>query len=291
MERLSAAAEHQAFAEIPESVSVDRIGIESRKIADALDELGAALDQQAGQLDEWREHVIQLLLKPLVDEEKDETTGEEYEQSTKLQDEILVYLQILRTALADRQAALTGQKNFLVEHETKAAAKAAAEGGGPYPEKLLELLKVREVIKLPFVEGDPLTSLRGLVSELRGLSVKLRNDASTGSMRAANELAVVSALLKSTIDQQAKQAKAATIVEKELQRFMDTLNARIEYYRQLQEVSDMVGEYEGSLEEDALDAALGQLQRQEQGLQTKLAAAESKHRYRKSPLGLSGSYG
>ncbi|KAL2259405.1 hypothetical protein VTK26DRAFT_6921 [Humicola hyalothermophila] len=279
MERLSTAAEQQTFAVIPESAPVEKNGIESRRIADALDELGGALDIQASQLDDWREHVIQLLLKPLVDEEKDETTGEEYEQSTKLQDEILVYLQILRTALADRQAAITGQINFLAEHEIKAAARAAADGKGPFPEKLLELLQVREDIKPPFVEGYPLSSLRGLVSELRALSVKLRNDASTGSARAANEFAVVSSLLKSTMEQQASQAKAATAVEKELQRLMDTLNARIDYYRQLQEVSDMVGEYEGSLEEDALNAALESLQRQEQALQTKLAAAESKHRY------------
>ena len=283
MERLASAAAEQSFAVIPEFTPVDQKGIESRRIADALEELGGALDEQACQLDDWREHVIQLLLKPLVDEENDETTGEEYEQSTKMQDEILVYLQVLRTALADRQAAVTGQKNFLVEHETKVAARAATEGDGPFPQGLLELLKVRDVVKPPFVEGDPLSSLRGLVSELRGLSVKLRHDAASGSSRAANELAVVSGLLKSTISQQTRQTKASTVMEKELQRFMDTLNARIDYYRQLQEVSDMVGEYEGSLEDGALDATLGAVQRQEDALQTKLAATESKHRYCKSP--------
>ncbi|KAL2025050.1 hypothetical protein VTK56DRAFT_52 [Thermocarpiscus australiensis] len=279
MERLGSAASRQSFAVIPDFKPIDQKGIESRRIADALEKLGVALDEQADQLDDWREHVIQLLLKPLVDEENEETTGEEYEQSTKLQDEILVYLQILRTALADRQSAITGQKNFLVEHETKAAARMAAEGNGPFPERLLELLRVRDNIKPPFVEGDPLTSLRGLVSELRGLSVKLRSEAAAGSSRAANELAVTSNLLKSTLSQQAEQLKAATAMEKEIERFMDTLNARLEYYRQLQEVSDMVSEYQGSQDDGALGAALQAARRQEETLQARLAASESKHRY------------
>ncbi|KXX75155.1 putative ATP-dependent helicase IRC20 [Madurella mycetomatis] len=279
MERLAKAAAQQSFAVVPEFKSIKQKGLESRKVSDALEQLGGALDDQANQLDDWREHVIQLLLQPLVDEENDETTGEEYEESTKLQDEILVYLQALRTALADRQAAITGQKNFLAEHETKAAIRMAMEGDGPFPERLLELMRVRDAIKPPFVEVDPLSSLRGLVSELRGLSVKLRHEAATGSSRAANELTVVSGLLKSTLSHQGEQAKAATAMEKEIERFMDTLNARIEFYRQLQEVSDMVGEYECSKEDAALEAALQAAQRQEESLQTKLATAESKHRY------------
>lgn len=281
MERLARAAAQQRFAVIPTFKAIDQKGLESRKVADALEELGPALDEQAAQLDDWREHVIQLLLKPLVDEENDETTGEEYEQSTKLQEEILVYLQILKTALADRQATITGQLNRLVEHETKVAARFAAEGDGPFPERFLELLEAREEVKPPFVEGDSLSSLRGLVSELRGLSVKLRHDAAAGSSRASNELAVTSNLLKSMLSQQAEQTKAAAAIEKETERFMDILNARLEYYRQLQEVSDMVGEYEGSLGDGALATALQTVQRQEENLQAKLAAAEAKHRYRK----------
>ncbi|KAK4104906.1 hypothetical protein N658DRAFT_493007 [Parathielavia hyrcaniae] len=279
MERLLKAASQQAFAVIPEFEPTEKKGIESRRIADYIEEIGVALDEQAAEIDEWREHAIQLLLKPLVDEDNDDITGEEYEQSTKLQDEILVYLQVLRTALADRHAAITGQKNFLVEHETTTAARMAAAGEGPFPEKLLELLKVREVIRPPFVEGDPMTSLRGLVSELRALAAKLRNEAATGSSRAANELSVVSDLLKSTLSYQSRQAKAEMAMEKEIERFMDTLNARIDFYRQLQEVSDMVAEYEGSLEVEALEVALQTLQRQEQALRAKTAAVKAKHRY------------
>ncbi|AEO56866.1 hypothetical protein MYCTH_2125853 [Thermothelomyces thermophilus ATCC 42464] len=279
MERLTKAASEQAFAVIPTFTSVEKNGIESRRIGDAIEELNVALDEQAARIDDWREHVIQLLLKPLVDEESGEITGEEYEQSTKLQEEILVYLQILRKACADRHAAITGQKNFLVEHETKVASRMATAGEGPFPEKFLALLKVCESVRPPFVEGDPLTSMRGIISELRALSVKLRTDAGTGSSRATKELAIVSGLLKSTLRHQTEQTKAATALEKEIERFRDTLNARIEFYRQLQEVSDTVREYEGSLEPDALENAMLRTIGQERELQEKLNTAQSKHRY------------
>lgn len=259
------------------------MGIESRRIADALEELSAALDEQAAELDDWREHVIQLLLKPLVDEEKEDITGEEYEQSTKLQEEILVYLQILRAALADRRAAIAGQRNFLVEHEIKTAMRMAIEGDGPFPEKFLELVAACEAVKPPFVEGDPLSSVRGVVLELRSLSAKLRHEEATGNSRSAHELLVVSNLLKVAVELQTEQTKAVAVMDRELDRFMVTLNARIEYYRQLQAVSDMVGEYEGSLEEDALVIALQSVRRQEDILETKLAAATAKHRYCEYP--------
>ncbi|VBB75674.1 Putative SNF2 family helicase/ATPase [Podospora comata] len=279
MEHLAHRAAEQNFAEIPEFKPPSQSGLETSRIVDALTDIGGALDEQANQIDEWREHVIQLLLKPLVDEDNDEVTGEEYEQSTKLQDEILVYLQVLRTALADRSAAVTGQKNFLVEHETKVAARMAAEGDGPFPEKLLQLLAESQAIKPPFVEGQALSSLRGVVSELRGLTLKLRQDTASGSARAAAELEIADALLKSTTSHQNDQAKAVASMEKETEKCMDTLNARLAFYRQLQEVSDMVGDYEGSREEGPLQTALRTADKQVQTLQGKLAAAEAKHRY------------
>ncbi|EAQ85957.1 hypothetical protein CHGG_07210 [Chaetomium globosum CBS 148.51] len=279
MGRLMKAAVEQSFAVVPAFEPIDLSGIESRRIADGLEELFAGLNEQAAEIDDWREHVIQLLLKPLVDEENDEITGEEYEQSAKLQDEILVYLQILRTAIAYRNSSITGQKNFLVEHETKAAARRARAGEGPLPGMFLALLGFCEQVKPPFVEGDPLTSVRGLVSELRALSAKLQHDAGAGSSRSARELAVVSVLLTATSGAQKEQTRAVTAMEKETERFMDTLNARIEYYRQLQEVSDTVAEYEGSLEPDELNAALIEAEKYEERLEKQLDAGKSKHRY------------
>ena len=279
MDRLTSKAAQQLFAVIPESRVASSHGIESGKIVNALDQISADLNEQANVLDDWREHVIQLLLKDLVDDDESgeaTATGEEYEESTKLQDEVLVYIQVLRAAVADRNAVVSGQKiSHLVVQETKGAIRLAEGGDGPSPVTLLELFKTRGAVQPRFDETDILTSLKGIVSKLRQLSVNLRHDAASGSARAATELAIVTSLLKLTTSQQSEQAKAVTAMEQEVERFTETLNARIDFYRQLQGLSDTVAELEGTVD----DAALQMAEKQEKTLQTKLSTAEAKHRY------------
>ena len=125
MMKVAKKAKLQSFMQIPEFPSSSpRGGIESRRIMEQLNELGIALDAQANHLDEWREQTIKLLLRSLVDEDEGiEITGDEYEESTKTQDEVLVLVQALRTVIEDRYDALTGQENLLVNGEVKTARK------------------------------------------------------------------------------------------------------------------------------------------------------------------------
>ena len=115
MDKLDECRQKQDFAVIPAVDIPEESGVECSNIIIALEGIYEALDRQADKLDEWREHVIQLLLKPLVDEDNTdvEATGQEYEESTKLQDEILAYVQVLKAAIADRQAVISGQRNGL----------------------------------------------------------------------------------------------------------------------------------------------------------------------------------
>jgi len=104
MKRISKNAEIQAFVQIPEfPSSPPKGGIESRRIMEQLDALATALDAQANILDDWREQTVQFLLRPLVDEEDGvEITGDEYENSTKTQEEVMIFVQALRAVIADR---------------------------------------------------------------------------------------------------------------------------------------------------------------------------------------------
>jgi E3 ubiquitin-protein ligase SHPRH len=269
-------AAKQAFAQIPEFKSLPQKGIESHRIAEALERLCGFFDVQANQLDAWREHVIQLLLKPLLDENDDDITGEEFDESTKLQEEIMVYVQVLRAMISDRQRTLSGQENALVDHEYRVAVRQAMNGEGPFPAKMLELFRIRDGMK--FKDRNLHVSLRGIVSELRGLSLRLRHEAASGSERAQKELEIVMDQLKLTQCQLTEQNKVSTAMEHELERFTSTMNARVDFYRQLQAVSDSVADYKGSKTEADLATTLIQ----EGNLRQKLAAAEAKHRYRKS---------
>lgn len=282
MQKISDAASKQAFAVIPEYKSVDKRGIESRAVVEDLEIIAAGLNEQADQLDDWREHVIQLLLKALVDEDDEvEITGDEYEDSTKLMEEIVVYIQILRAAIADREEAVTGQTNELVKHEARVSLQQAFTDEGPFPEKVIELFAVRDRIKpKPEKDNADLRSLRAVVAKLRTATVKLRHDLANGSSRAKLELDIVTEQLKITQKQLTEQQKVAQAMDTELDLFTSTMNARVEFYRQLQNVSDSVAPYEGPSGDDQMNMLLGQ----EEVLAEKLEASNAKHRYRKCRL-------
>lgn len=275
MGRIAEDASSQNFAQIPELQITDQKGIESRSIVEKLELLSAALNEQANQLDEWREQVIKRLLRPLVDEEEDaEVTGEEYEDSAKLQDELMVYVQVLRAAVADRQDALSGETNELIKHESEVAEQQAMAGIGPAPQKLLELFKLREQIKPDHAHS----SLRSAIADLRALATKLQHEVkSADSKRAATELWIADKHLKSTQQQLSAQNKATALLEQEMERFTNAMNTRLDFYRQLQTVSDSVAMYEGPKDKQALAALVAG---EEKTLQ-RYSAAEAKHRYRK----------
>ncbi|KAI1284539.1 SNF2 family N-terminal domain-containing protein [Xylaria sp. FL0933] len=237
MEKLRERANTQSFVEIPEIITPELHGIESGRIADDLHTLGAYLNRQADVLDDWREQTIQLLLKPLVDaEDQEEITGDEYDDSTKVQDHLMVYTLALRAVIGDRQEALSGLINQRIRHETNTAEGMAKNGEGHAPELLLKLLQIqRNVIPLPAKN-----SLRGIVSSLRELSTALRHDASMGSSRARIELQIVTGQLKATQDILTRQGKVIINLERDLDFFISIMNARVEFYRQLQSISDNV---------------------------------------------------
>ncbi|PMD34610.1 putative SNF2 family helicase/ATPase [Hyaloscypha variabilis F] len=273
MRTISKRAATQTFVQIPEIPShPPKGGLESRRIMERLDILAIALDAQANKLDEWREQTIQFLLRPLVDEDEGvEITGDEYEDSTKTQDEVMVYVEALRAVVADRHDALTGQENQLVAHEVKTTLRFAKEGGGPFPEKTLELLNTRAQLKPTKEMG----SIRAIVAELRALATSLRPDAENGSTRAENELSIVEKQLMATQKHLNEQNKVTVALEKEIELFTNVMNARLEYYRQLQFISDMVAPYEGPNTERVLAKML----EDEEKLTRKIATAKSKRRY------------
>ncbi|KAF5701123.1 hypothetical protein FGLOB1_10383 [Fusarium globosum] len=266
MAKVAQKASEQSFVEIPELTVNEERGIESSRIVDDLEALYNELNDQANVIDEWREHLIGLVLKPLIDEEDDaETTGDEYGESAKIQDELMVYVQALRAIIADRQDALTGQTNELIKHETQTSLRLAANEEGPAPEKLIELLALRDQIK------PRSTSMRKAISEFRGLTSKLARD----TTRSVLEGRIADRQLKATQSILNTQSKLTTALEAEVDKFKNIMNLRLEYYRQLQVVSDSVLPYE----EPATEELMTRMKTTEENMRQRLSAAEAKHRY------------
>ncbi|KLU90044.1 ATP-dependent DNA helicase [Magnaporthiopsis poae ATCC 64411] len=270
MARVEDKAKRQDFAVIPNMECDVRPGIETSMVVDMAEALCAALNEQADQLDDWRQRLVELVCKPLVDEDEDvEATGDEYGDSTKVQEEIIVFVQVIRAALADRHAALSGQSvSKLVVDETKTSLALALEDEGPAPEKLIELFDKRALVSPTNCRG----SVRSLLGDLRTVSASLRHQ---NSNRAQAELAVVEQLQQKLTAMWNKQSKVQTVMEQEVELFTSIMNARVDYYRQLQAISDDVAPYEGAKD----DRIVISMEAHEKTLSDKIAKAQAEHRY------------
>ncbi|KAI1462175.1 SNF2 family N-terminal domain-containing protein [Annulohypoxylon moriforme] len=266
-------ATRQTFAEIPAIKFPTHHGLESRNVLENFQMLAEILNQQGDFVDELREAIIQILIQPLVDEEDEkEITGEEYEDSTKFQDELMVYTLALRAAIADRQDAVSGLQNERIKYDTRFAERQANEGQGHAPEKVLELLSQRQKLK-PNPEWG---SFRGIVTSLRELATKLGHEADSGKNRARIELEIVESQLHLIQGHSTTQTKSVTALESELNTFVAATNARVEYYKQLQGISDTVA----PLEEDRpIPNVLAEAYDNINKLKLSIDEAQPKHRY------------
>ncbi|KAI1391186.1 SNF2 family N-terminal domain-containing protein [Hypoxylon trugodes] len=274
IEGLGRKARSQAFVDVPEITVPSLHGLESRRVLDNFQILGFALNAQADLMDQWRECAVQMLIRPLVDEEDEPVTGNEYEDSTKIQDELMVYTLALRALIADRQDATSGLENERIKYDTKFAEDQAKEGKGHAPKLVLKLLEERKKVK-SLSQG---ISFRGIVTDLRELATKVRHDISNGSHRAKVELDIVEKQLRAAQEQIAAQNKATTVLERELDVFTTAMNCRVDYYRQLQGVSDTVVPLDMVKIGDWI-RALDRIQENDDFLRKKVALAVSKHRY------------
>ncbi|EOD47563.1 putative snf2 family helicase protein [Neofusicoccum parvum UCRNP2] len=261
------------LTEIP--VLDDRGGIESRRILEKLDGIIDSLNEQGNQLNEWREKAIRILLMPLVDEDDEETTGEEYEASTKAQDELQAYVTLLRAIIADRHRLLTGQSNKFIDDETKAAQKLAKEGDGPAPELLTELATKRDRLKPTDADG----SLRGIISEARSLATSLQWSSENRSQRVGVELNIAEKQLEETGKVFNYETKKLAELEKELETYRTCMNLRVEYYRQLQVLSDQLQPYKEELDEELDRDALCAQEQKERKTADRLATLKTKQRF------------
>ncbi|KAJ5172305.1 hypothetical protein N7492_004898 [Penicillium capsulatum] len=252
-------------------------GLESYRLLNRFEDLCTALNKHAEQYAQWREAMIKLVSASLIDQEENaELEGNEYESSTKHQDEMYVYMEALRTMQADRHDALTGQKNILISHEVKAGIIQAQNGEGPSPQLFISIMNTRSEL----MPDARLGSLRGIVGELRSLVTSLEWQASGGSSRAQAEVEIVGLVLKNAGKMIADQLKVSSNLEREVEMFRDTMNNRLEYYRHLQQISDTVAPYDEESAGKPMDEALfGRMLKQEETTESKISSMKSKARY------------
>lgn len=249
-------------------------GIESRKTIDAAAQMTEMLNAQGDLINEWRGKLVDRLSRRLLDQEETELTGEEYEDSTKQQDEQYALWFTLRAALADRNEIISGLKNTLVAHEVHDALKQARDGRGHAPEMLQSMLHTRE--RFMMNEQAPM-SLRGLIADLRSRITVVRFADQSG-FRAA-EATMLEHELRKLQDMATSQTRTLSSLGKELDLFRSTMNARLEFYRQLQVISDTVKPLQEEMSNGVDRARLQRETKREEDHRNRLSNLRTKHRF------------
>ena len=278
MKEIKIKARDKKFAEIPKmKPHLYSKGVESYNLLSKFEDFCDALNKHAEKYKEWRDAMARLVSQSLIDQEEEaKLEGDEYERSTKHQDEMYVYMEALRAMHSDRHDALTGQRNTLISHEVKSGIVQAQRGEGPSPQLFLEIMETRS----RFMPDPDVGSLRNIVSELRKLVTSLEWQAGSGNSRARAEHEIVEMVLKNAGQMIAEQLKVSSKLSKEVQIFLDAMNNRLEYYRHLQQISDTVAPYDEENSGKPLDETAFTLALEREGVtEGKIASLKSKARY------------
>ncbi|KAF2749815.1 hypothetical protein M011DRAFT_475152 [Sporormia fimetaria CBS 119925] len=253
----------------------DMGGIEGKKILDMMDSICDLLNAQAKQIDKWRKKIVDILLLPLVDQDEEETTGEEYEQSTQAQDELYVYFMALRTLVAHRHAAVSGMRDTLLNYELEQAEDQAREKKGHAPGLVLEVAETCRKLK----PQDEDVSLRGALAAARSVVTSVQWKANASDERAAIEVAIAQKQLSAIQKIATDEAKSVKELEREQDMFRATMNQRLEFYRQLQHISDSVAVEKEGLDRKFDVAGFEREQRKMERSMKRLEGYEGKHAY------------
>lgn len=270
------------FHQLPDVEQLtDLGGIESRRILETIDEISDFLNAQAAKVQDWRTKIVEILLIRLTDDDEGmETTGEEYENSLKAQDELYVSIMALRTLVADRNLAVHGLQDSLIDEELKTAVRKARsndpeEDKGHAPELLLEFSQQRNDLMSTLHGG----SIKGVIAEIRSKITPLQWRADNDDNRAEAESTVLQKHLNSVQAIMAQQSKALLEMEKEQELFRGTMNQRLEYYRQFQHISDTVEAYKEELDQKFDQTSFQLFDYRRSKCLEAVAAMKAKHAY------------
>lgn len=205
-----------------------------------LNRLIECFDEQSQFLQDMREATLQGLKQRLVDaDDEQEVTGDEYDASTKLQEELVIYNQLFWFSVEDRSDMLTGHVNPLVRNEAKNSLSLASSGKGPAPQTALEMLGRRSALQAQIPPGK---SVAGLILEFTEL-VRFCESQRHTAAKLEEDLRIFRDRLQKLKEWLPIEQKAISKLRSQYQECTRVVNLRVEYYRQLQQISDQVTDW------------------------------------------------
>lgn len=230
-----------------EEERLEEVGFEKRQIC--------LLIEQTKVVGEWRDKLIEFLSKDVVDESAD-PDGQEYEDSLNSQEYAFDYLEVFQKVLSDRSLFITGRSDPLLKGNVDKASKRGDKGKEKDSPKdksknkndeadMLKLLNKRLATMKPRDYGYGVTwmALSNRMADLK--KAKKEALSKRGTVRRED-------LLK-TLDEHDNFSPVYDDLKNELLQLTKEVrvlrgcyNRRVGYYKQLQQMSDNVGEVDVS---------------------------------------------
>ncbi|KIY69814.1 hypothetical protein CYLTODRAFT_420375 [Cylindrobasidium torrendii FP15055 ss-10] len=242
-------------------IPVPFLGEGGKLAQDLVDEFHEVVDDvfnpQTDLLQEWRTHLHQLLSRKLVADDG-EADGQEYQRSLDDQGEAEAYLHAYTALLGDRRLALVNERTLLAAHDakekrkrkTKAALQAMEDeqeiNGGINND--MELQPEYEVLKKELNERRTNIllalkerSMQTILVDLNAQLLKARDIRETAEKKDA-AYDTIREIVQNVRTLMSDQGRTLDKLRLDLVLFRKVFNQRIQYFRQLQEISDTVAQ-------------------------------------------------
>ncbi|CAH2351469.1 hypothetical protein CLIB1423_03S07008 [[Candida] railenensis] len=224
-----------------ESLEDNILGMRAKIFFDHVNILAKQLNEQAKVLNEWMEALIAILCKPLLMHDKT-PDGAEYEESIDDQDKVSCYLHVLSGLIADRSEFVLGTElsnkssTFKKQQETFTQELSNVNNR----EFLKDLQDKREQFK-----PKSSNTLQGLALKVSSIEQELYGGEDEEKNTDTTNLGNLESELFSQFSRRVRmifenQKLAEVLIQKELVNCNSVFNSRIEYFKQLQQISDSV---------------------------------------------------
>ncbi|KSA01875.1 uncharacterized protein AC631_02331 [Debaryomyces fabryi] len=259
------------------------VGMKSKFYFEKFERLATQLNVQCEVINNWMSELIRILCKPLLSHDKT-PDGEEYEGSIEDQDKASCYLNVISEILVDRNEFIVGDENSTKMNILKVNQVPSDTHSEANRINSTIFLNQLEEIR-GNVKPTGKSSLQELVFDIKDIESELKDEEflDEGSKQIEYDLFKKISERVRTIF--ANQKLAQILLQKELNLSCNSVfNSRIEYFKQLQQISDSVQprEYDFLQENLTYEIVLKEQERQLQEyieVNSSMGKAISKFRY------------
>lgn len=249
--------------------------MKTKQLINQFNKLFTQLNEQAKVINEFVQQLLTVLSNPLLSSEKS-PDGEEYEQSIQDQDQASCLMLVITQLLTDRSNATLETKTKITEITKQQDHDYKLEFQRANDRKFLKALQAKRVKSKP----DLNISFEELLQDARLLEAEMRDNYRSNVQEEVYEEIV--RLLRTVYE---NEKNCQSMLQKELNSsFNAVFNARVEYFKQLQQISDSVETKKFSfLQEDlsakCIDGEFQTLFNYLAGARNKLTRGLSRYRY------------